>query len=43
MSRLEGKHRQIALSLALGAAGTWAVASHRCPWDAPCHWEPHSE
>jgi hypothetical protein len=35
MSRQEGKHLQIALSLVLGAAGTWAVASHLVPAGRP--------
>ncbi len=35
MGRLEAKHRRIALSLVLGAAGTWAVASHRVPAGQP--------
>ncbi|HYO58515.1 hypothetical protein [Archangium sp.] len=32
---MEAKHRHIALSLVLGAAGTWAVASHQVPAGPP--------
>ncbi len=35
MGRLEAKHRRIALSLVLGAAGTWAVVSHQVPAGQP--------
>ena len=34
-SRVEGKRRLLASSLALGAAGTWAVASHLLPPGLP--------